>query len=69
MVPKGLYGTFYANTSHGFLLGLWLANTHRHTKRERYAAHTGANRLTHPYKYILTPPAVFTTFIYITLNE
>ena len=27
---------------------------HTHTKRHR--AHTGVNRLTHPYEYILTPP-------------
>ena len=30
--------------------------------------HTGASRLIHPYKYIVTPP-VLTTAVCITLNE
>ena len=27
-----------------------------HTNKRRHTAHTGANRMTYPYKYILTPP-------------
>ena len=28
------------------------------THKQGHTAHTGANRLTHPYKYILTPPVM-----------
>ena len=33
-------------------------HTHEHTHTQRYTAHSGASRLTHPYKYILTPPVM-----------
>ena len=48
---------------HDFLLVLWFDITQRHT------AHTDANRLTHPCKYILTPPVVLTTAHNSSLND
>ena len=59
------------NPSYGFLLVLWFdithtnTHTHTHTHTHTYTktqtkAHmtTGVNRLTHPYKYISTPPVM-----------
>ena len=40
----------------GFLQVLILY--HKHIYRKRYTIHTGANRLTHLYKYILTAPVM-----------
>ena len=51
----------------GFLLVLWFGITQAHT--HRHTAHTGADRLTHPYKYTLTPPAIYiNTNITVTLT-
>ena len=33
-------------------------HTHTHTHTQRHTEHCGANRLTHSYKYILTPPVM-----------
>ena len=43
-----------SNIRRVFLLVLWFDITHI----QRYTAHTGANRLTYPYKHILTPPVM-----------
>ena len=40
----------------GLLLIHWFAIPHTYT--QRHTAHSGTDRLTHPYKYILTPPAM-----------
>ena len=34
-------------------------HTHTHTHKQWHTVHTGANRLTYPYKYILTPPVMY----------
>ena len=39
------------HTKFGFLVVLWFDISHT----QKHTAHTGANRLTHPYKYISTP--------------
>ena len=40
--------------SRGFLLVIWFDITNTQTHK----AHLGASRLTHPYKYIFTPPVL-----------
>ena len=58
LVPEGPWCVFYATrrqvywglTKCGFLLVLWFCyHIHKHT------THSGASRLTRPYKYIFTP--------------
>ena len=36
----------------------FLASTDLISHTQRHTAHIGANRLTHPYKYILKPPVM-----------
>ena len=46
--------------------GFWLVLcmiSHRHT--HRHTAHAGTNRLTHPFKYILTTPAMYSQQLYV----
>ena len=33
-------------------------HTHTHTNTHMYRVHSGASRMTHPYKYIFTPPVM-----------
>ena len=39
-----------------FFTSLWFDTTQTH--KQRHIAHSGVNWLTHPYKYILTPPVM-----------
>ena len=34
-------------------------HTHTHTNAQTHTAQPGASRLTHPYKYIFTPPVMY----------
>ena len=44
-------------------------HTHTHTHTDRHTAQTGTDRLTHPLKYTLTPPAIYiNTNITVTLT-
>ena len=56
-----------SDTSDGFLLVLWFDIAH--TTQTNTQHNLGDNRLTHPYKYILTPPVMRSVAICITLNE
>ena len=35
-----------------------------HTNTKAHTAHSGASRLTHPYKYIFTPPVICSSYFY-----
>ena len=40
-----------------------------HTYTQKYPAHSGTNRLAHPYKYILTPPATCSQHLSVLHTE
>ena len=68
LVPEGSWCVFYATTyqvywglSHNVVFCWYfnlISHTHKHTHTERYTAHSGASRHTHPCKYIFTPPVM-----------
>ena len=55
LVPEEPCWVFY-NTC-GFIAST-LVGYHTHSYKQRQTAHTGAKRLTHPYKCISAPPAM-----------
>ena len=46
----------------GFLLVLLIGY---YTHKQRHKVHTGVNRLTHPYEYILTPPVMCLQHLFV----
>ena len=80
LVPEGPCCVFYAtrrqvrsDTSCGFLLVLWFNITHTRTHARTHAhiqSKQGSYRLTHPDKYISTPPVLFSHQLSrVILNE
>ena len=64
LVPEGLWCVFYA-TKRQVYWGLthnvvfcWYSDLISHIHKHSHAAHSRAIILTHPYKYILTPPVI-----------
>ena len=66
LIPEGPWCVFYAMQGikltevwHIMCLFCWysdlILHTETHTHTKRYTTHSGANRLTHPYKYLFTP--------------
>ena len=59
-IPEVLRRVLYYKVSSllrcGFLLVLWFDITL--TQKQRHTSHSRVNRLTHPYKYKLTPPVM-----------
>ena len=59
-IPQLKISFLRCDTWCGFLQVLWfnLTQTHMQTHTDKDTAHSGASRLTHPYKYIFTPPVI-----------
>ena len=48
----------YWGLTHNVIFSGTMIWYHKHIYTQRYTAHSGANRLTHPYKYISTSPGI-----------
>ena len=70
LVPQRPCGVFYA-TRRRFTevqhITWFFASTliWCHTNKQRHTAHTGTNRMTYAYKYILTPPVFCSQHLYV----
>ena len=54
-----------------YVVFFWYSDLTSHTQThiKTHTTPSGASRLTHPYKYIFTPPYGLTGTVFITLNE
>ena len=64
LVPEGPWCVFYATRCQVYwglthVVFYWYSDVViTHTNTKAHTAHSGASRLTHPYKYIFTPPVM-----------
>ena len=58
LVPQGPYGVFYASLKRQFNEVYHMTCFFPTTLIWYHTSHTGVNRLTHPYKYILASPVI-----------